>query len=62
MEGIVEKMHAERLILVVELYVKLYPNTRKARSTYQRKVVYLYLKHAYIHVKSEIQKPLVGGL
>jgi len=28
------------ITLVVELYIKLYPNTRKARITYQRKVVY----------------------
>ena len=34
--------------LVVELYVKLYTSTRQARITYQRKVVYLYVKHVYI--------------
>ena len=31
--------------LVVKLYGKFYPNTRKARITYQRKVVSLYVKH-----------------
>ena len=34
--------------LVGELYIKLYPNTRKARITYQPKVVYLYVNHVYI--------------